>query len=278
MQLAEEINCNIDPFLKWAGGKRWLLKRGVQIAPDNYLSYIEPFLGSGAVFFSMPQDHDFILADVNSELIDCYRAVCSNWRKVQELLKEHDDKHSKDYYYYVRSRMPEIKEEIAARFIYLNRTCWNGLYRVNLAGKFNVPIGTKTQVVLDTDDFEKTSKILKGGKIFCQDFEKTINKAESGDFLFVDPPYTVKHNLNGFIKYNEKIFTWDDQVRLRDALVRAVSRGAQVTVTNANHECIHDLYSDKGFLISIDRSSVIAGSSRHRGKTSEVIIRMGWKA
>ena len=277
MQLAEKKHMTIEPFLKWAGGKRWLLKKQEQIIPDFYSRYVEPFLGSGAVFFSLPEDQQFLISDVNTELIECYLAVCNNWQEVSDLLLFHHDQHSKEYYYKVRAQTPTSQEEIAARFIYLNRTCWNGLYRVNLAGKFNVPIGTKTRVFLETDNFEQVSKRLRNGQIVCQDFAATIDQADHGDFLFVDPPYTVKHNLNGFIKYNEKIFNWDDQVRLRDALVRAVERGALVTVTNADHECIHELYQKHGSLTSINRNSVIAGSSNHRSKTSEAIIRMGWE-
>ncbi|MCP4319948.1 MAG: hypothetical protein GY789_29200 [Hyphomicrobiales bacterium] len=112
-------------------------------------------------------------------------------------------------------------------------TCWNGLYRVNRKNEFNVPIGTKTNVVLANDDFHGTSRALLGADILCQDFEATLDGTGPNDFVFVDPPYTVKHNFNGFLKYNDKIFSWSDQLRLRDVVLRAVRRGAFVLVTNA---------------------------------------------
>src|SRR5699024_9439870 len=113
----------------------------------------------------------------------------------------------------------------AARFIYLNRTCWNGLYRVNKQGKFNVPIGTKVNVRLESDNFMLTSDILKKVDLLISDFENIVDGALEDDFVFADPPYTVAHNNNGFIKYNEKLFSWSDQVRLRDAIIRARERG-----------------------------------------------------
>lgn len=167
-------------------------------------------------------------------------------------------------------RTPESR---AAQFIYLNRTCWNGLYRVNLEGKFNVPIGTKQNVILETDDFEATSRLLVGAELVCGDFEKVISRAGENDFVFVDPPYTVKHNYNGFIKYNESIFSWDDQVRLRDSVKTASNRGAKVLVTNACHESIRDIYEDIGELIVLDRASVIAGKSTARGRYEEMVIK-----
>jgi DNA adenine methylase len=161
----------------------------------------------------------------------------------------------------------------AARFIYLNRTCWNGLYRVNKKGEFNVPIGTKSSVILEGDDFELVSKALKSATITTCDFETTIDKAGRGDFIFIDPPYTVKHNLNGFIKYNENIFSWQDQVRLKKSISDAVEKGAFVLVTNANHKSIKELYKGSGEMIALNRASVIAGKSEARGTYSELAIK-----
>jgi len=205
MRLTSKNNGVLEPFLKWAGGKRWLVKKGKNIIPPHYERYIEPFLGGAAIFFSLPES-PYIIADSNLELINCYKAIKSNHKEVEKILRLHQRRHCNDYYYQMREYQPRKQCTRAARFIYLNRTCWNGLYRVNLKGEFNVPKGTKNNVLLETDKFEKIAAKLKKGSIMCQDFEKTLAVAGEGDFVFIDPPYTVKHNLNGFLKYNEKIF------------------------------------------------------------------------
>lgn len=260
------------PFLKWAGGKRWLVHSRPDLLKRQQERYIEPFLGSGAVYFHL-RPHRGVLSDANADLIAAYQAIKQDWRKVQSALAGYAETHSTERYYIVRDQRSADMYAEAARFIYLNRTCWNGLYRVNRNGKFNVPIGTKTSVILPTDDFERIAELLKTAQLVHQDFETAIDMSSEDDFLFVDPPYTVKHNLNGFVKYNEKIFSWDDQVRLRDALVRADARGARVLMTNADHESIRDLYQDLFWVESAERQSVLAGSGGTRGRVTELLIR-----
>src|SRR5690606_5668549 len=154
-------------------GKRWLTAAHSEIFPQNFKKYIEPFLGSGAVFFSlMPQKA--IIADINRDLIDCYTAIRDDWKSVQDKLQEHHEKHNKEYYYKIRQEKPDTLPERSARFIYLNRTCWNALYRVNSRGEFNVPVGTKNKVVLDSDDFQQISNILHRATIENLDFEDVI--------------------------------------------------------------------------------------------------------
>jgi DNA adenine methylase len=269
-------NDKIDPFLKWAGGKRWLIKNDRPIKPSKFNRYLEPFIGGGAVFFSLPHI-PHVISDLNAELINCYLSIRDNWQNVQKLLERHQRNHSDEYYYKIRKSQPRSEVIKAARLIYLNRTCWNGLYRVNLAGKFNVPRGTKNKVLLSTDNFESVSQKLGNGLILCQDFEATINMANEGDFVFVDPPYTVAHNLNAFVKYNEKIFSWGDQVRLKDSILRAVSRGAMITLTNADHKSVRKLYDGTCSIEQVSRYSVIAGKSRYRGKANELLMRFGWE-
>ncbi len=263
---------SLPPFLKWAGGKRWLSDRIVELAQPLSGKYIEPFLGSGAVFFALRPSHA-ILSDANFELINAYQAVRDNPGKIAQLLREHQHLHSKNYYYQMRNYKPRCEFRMAARFIYLNRTCWNGLYRVNLNGEFNVPIGTKSTVIMPTDNWPAMSNLLKPAKLVCGDFENSIESAEKGDLVFADPPYTVKHNLNGFIKYNDSLFSWSDQIRLRDALLRARRRGASVIVTNAHHASIRALYQRHFLLEPVTRASVLAGSSVHRGRYQELLIR-----
>jgi DNA adenine methylase len=251
------------------------MKRQARITPPSFNRYIEPFLGGGAMFFSLPKC-PYIISDINPELINCYQAIKTDYRSIEKHLYLHQKKHCDGYYYRIRESRPECPIAQAARFMYLNRTCWNGLYRVNQKGQFNVPKGSKNDVILSTDKFDQISKRLRGGKIICQDFERTLSVAKEGDFLFIDPPYTVNHNLNGFLKYNEKIFSWDDQERLRIAIDSAVKRGAMITMTNADHESIRQLYEGMCNIETVERSSVIAGSSKFRGKTSEIVMRMGW--
>ena len=187
------------------------------------------------------------------------------------VLQKHQRNHSKEYYYRVRAQNPRTSYGRAARFIYLNRTCWNGLFRVNLSGEFNVPIGTKTKVLMETDDFQGIANLLKHASLRCEDFETIINQTRGGDFLFVDPPYTVKHNFNGFIKYNENLFSWQDQIRLKDCVEEARERGVTVLITNADHNSVRSLY--KGWKIAkAKRSSIIASSSSRRVQVAELLI------
>lgn len=267
------LNSEIEllPFLKWAGGKRWLAPHLAELAPKSYKRFMEPFLGSGAAFFAL-QPASAILSDLNEDLINCYVTIRDDWQAVYELLERHDEQHNEQHYYRVRNMRPRSAPQRAARFIYLNRTCWNGLYRVNLDGQFNVPIGTKEAVVLDSDDFEATAHALQAAKVTCCDFEQALDCASSDDFVFVDPPYTVRHNYNGFIKYNEKLFSWDDQRRLHDAAARAAARGAKVLITNANHPSVRELYSDFPRLSSLSRKSILAADSEHRSTVSELLI------
>jgi DNA adenine methylase len=135
-----------------------------------------------------------------------------------------------------------------------------------------VPIGTKEDVVLGTDNFEAVANLLKRSEINCADFEVAVNRANNGDLLFVDPPYTVKHDNNGFIKYNEKLFSWDDQVRLSEALIRAKSRGAKVILTNANHQSLRMLYKKHFTVVAVQRQSILSGKSEFRGEVRELLI------
>lgn len=262
----------IVPFLKWAGGKRWLVARHPHVFPTEFNRYIEPFLGSGAVFFHLKPKYG-ILADKNAALIDTYKAIKTDWKKIQSVLRQHNLRHDHNYYYEERDRRRRTIHTKAAQFIYLNRTCWNGLYRVNLNGEFNVPIGTKNAVCLPTDSFEEISKTLQKMSLRTSDFKVIIDSAEKGDFVFVDPPYTVKHNMNGFVKYNEHIFSWQDQIRLHNALVCASDRGVLISMTNADHESVRDLYWAFGTMEPLSRNSVLAGKASARSPTTELLIK-----
>jgi len=263
----------VVPFLKWAGGKRWLIRNhSVFFDIPNRCRYVEPFLGSGAVFFSL-LPKQAMLNDLNRELITTYTAIRDEWKMVARALADHNRKHSHEYYYHIRGSIPKDSVALAARFIYLNRTCFNGIYRVNRRGEFNVPLGTKTSVVLDTDDFEGVASSLSEVVLRSDDFQLVIDDCGRGDFIFADPPYTVKHNNNGFVKYNERLFSWSDQERLSASLRRAAKRGASVVVSNADHSSIRDLYSGCDIL-TLSRHSVMASEAARRRITSEILVRL----
>jgi len=250
-----------------------LIGHDQNLFPATFNRLIEPFAGGAAVFFCLAPTRAW-LNDVNVDLIDTYRAIAGDWRAVVRLLNMYQRNHSEEFYYKARDSKPRSLAGRAAKFIYLNRTCFNGLYRVNLNGDFNVPIGTKSSVLLPEDDFAEAGLRLSKARLTTWDFERVINQALEGDFVFADPPYTVRHNLNGFIKYNEKLFSWADQERLHDALVRASERGAHVVMSNADHASIRELYADSQEMHSVTRQSVMAASSEKRKVTTELLVRI----
>lgn len=271
MQLEPSSPEPITPFLKWVGGKRWLAPIIQKQIGHISGRYIEPFLGSGAIFFHL-RPQEALLNDANTDLINAYQAIQLDYRLVVKHLALHQRLHSSNYYYKIREYSPRCLFRRAARFIYLNRTCWNGLYRVNLNGVFNVPIGTKSSVLLPGDNWEQVAGSLQCAQLVSGDFEHVIDQAERGDLVFADPPYTVKHNYNGFVKYNESLFSWSDQERLSLALWRAKKRGATVIATNANHDSVRALYKGKFKLSIMERNSVLSGDPKFRGKFQELFI------
>jgi DNA adenine methylase len=264
------------PFLKWPGGKRWFVCNHTGFMPETFNTYIEPFLGAGSVYFYL-QPERALLGDFNADLVNTYRAIKDDWETVHNSLKYRQRRHRENadrYYYWLRERAPSDPSQRASRLIYLNRTCFNGIYRVNRQGQFNVPRGTKDSVVFETDNFEAMSRLLQGAELIAGDFETLVDRAQAGDFVFCDPPYTVRHNYNGFRKYNEVIFSWADQERLAACLLRASRRGVKVLCTNANHQSVRDLYTDDAFnLESVSRYSSISASNTSRRSFEELIIR-----
>ena len=202
----------------------------------------------------------------------CYEAIKKNWGKVFKHLQNHKRNHSKDYYYDLRSSIPPSISSRAARLIYLNRTCFNGIYRVNRNGVFNVPKGARDSVILNTDNFEAISCALQNAELIVCDFEESVNRAKCADLVFADPPYTVRHNNNAFVKYNEKLFSWEDQVRLSKCLKKAASRGVKIIATNAYHPSVIELYQGAFELSPITRKSHISADRRYRGSYKELLI------
>lgn len=263
----------MTPFLKWPGGKRWFVARHAGLLPATFGRYVEPFLGGGSVFFHLRPTRA-VLADANAELIAVYKAVAWRRRRLEALLNDHQANHGERYYYRVRDAVPADLVARAARTLYLNRTCFNGIYRVNRAGEFNVPKGGKTAVLLDTDDFRAAARLLRRAVLTVSDFKPVIDAAGAGDLVFADPPYTVRHNNNGFVKYNETLFSWADQERLAATLARAAARGVKIVLTNADHHEVRDLYPQPCFHQTVlERYSSISSDSSSRGTYCELVIR-----
>ena len=195
-----------DTFLKWAGGKNWFVNNENERFPNEFNRYIEPFLGSGAIFFHS-QPLNAILSDINQELINTYISVRDEVGLVYENLKRHQRNNNRAYYYRMRATKTRTTATSAARMIYLNKACFNGIYRVNKKGEFNVPFGTDRDIIFDRDSLDRSSYKLQNADILCQDFQRTIEMAEEYDFLFCDPPYAVVNEDNRFVSYTADIFS-----------------------------------------------------------------------
>jgi DNA adenine methylase len=262
----------LTPFLKWPGGKRWFITKYKEKFPTSYNQYIEPFVGGGSVFFSL-QPINTIISDVNSELINVYIVMRDTPDELANILQYHQKHHCEDYYYKIRAYKPREKIKKAGRFLYLNRTCYNGMYRVNQKGVFNVPIGTKNNCIYDIELFPEYARSLKNAEIHASDFGPILQRASRNDLVFVDPPYTIAHNQNSFIKYNERLFSWEDQERLLDELCNARNKGAIIFATNANYNSLREMYVKKGFFVkTVERYSSISGKTDKRGTQEELLI------
>lgn len=257
------------PLLKWAGGKRRLLSHITGLAPTRFATYYEPFLGGGALFFALaPQNA--LLSDVNSDLILMYTQVRDNLDEVLTRLRRMPN--SEADYYRVRASSPRHPAVRAARLIYLCTLSFNGIYRQNLRGEFNVPYGYKTHVEpCDVEKLAQISEILQGREIIEADFENAVETAGRGDFAYFDPPYTVAHENNGFVKYNAKIFSWSDQERLASLALRLKRRGCSVLISNADHPSIRSLYR-RFDVYPISRHSVMSASSEFRRPVNECLF------
>jgi DNA adenine methylase len=258
------------PVLKWTGGKRWLTPRLVEmISLTPAARYFEPFCGGAALFFRLAP-RQAILSDTNEDLINCYEQIRDDPEGVITALRRH--KNSKCDYYAIRDMRPRGGRARAARIIYLTTLAFNGIYRVNLKGEFNVPYGNKKQVQpCDAERIRAASKRLRRARIFVGDFEDIAADAVAGDLLYFDPPYTVLHGNNGFLKYNEKILQWEDQLRLACVAEAAAERGCKVIVSNADHSSVCSLY--RHFRRErVHRASVMAASSEHRRNVTEFIF------
>lgn len=262
------------PFLKWAGGKGRLIPQYRQFLPPSgsFKTYYEPFLGGGAIFFHL-LPHSAYLMDINPELVNVYQQVRDNVERVIELLERHKTRHCKAYYYEVRSRLTGNPIERAARLIYLNRTCFNGLYRENSQGHFNVPMGSyKNPQICHKELLRAVSFALKNTCIEERSFETLVDRViKPSDFVYFDPPYYPLSATSKFTSYNRDAFTEDDHIRLRDVFATLAHRGVPVMLSNSDCPFVRELYD--GFNIhTVSAIRAINVNTQRRGKITEVLV------
>jgi DNA adenine methylase len=265
------------PFVKWAGGKRCIINQLRENLPEDFNDYYEPFVGGGALFFEIHKQLDrAYLSDTNFDLIITYRMIQKKPEELIELLKVHQKNHSKDYYYQIRD-LRDQKEpiEIASRFIYLNKTCYNGVSRDNNKGHFTVPLGRYTTPNIDqADNILACSEALSCAELVCTEFD-TI-KPNRNDFVYFDPPYhpTDEASFTSFTKYTKLDFTEKDQGRLRDFAVRLQKAGVLVLLSNSNALFIRDLYNVKPFItLTVHAPRFVNCKADRRDPVEEALIR-----
>jgi DNA adenine methylase len=262
----------VKPFLKWPGGKRWLIPYIYNILQERTFDrYYEPFLGGGAVFFSL-HPKTAVLSDINPDLVNTYHQVKERPLELIEKLKKIQV--DKEMYLILREASLTNPVDQAVRFLYLNRTAFGGMYRLDREGHFNVPFGggQRTPEPLWRESLLITaSELLEDAVITTADFEEVLEKAGIGDLVYCDPTYTVSHNNNGFIRYNERNFSWNDQIRLARVCKDARTRGAIVLVSNAFHQEITKLYSNAEVHI-LERKSLLCPNSSKRQTVQEYLF------
>jgi len=262
-----------QPFLKWAGGKRSLLPEILPRLPGQFNTYFEPFLGGGAVFFALSEKIDqAILSDENLELILTYRVIQKEPEVLISKLRVHAEHHSKEYFYEVRKQELQDPIDIAARLIYLNKTCYNGLYRVNKSGSFNTPFGDYTNPNITQEENILACHIaLQKTTILLSDFE-SIPRPQKGDLVYFDPPY---HQLEetSFVDYTKNTFTERDQIRLRDFAIELTKKGVFVMLSNSRTNFIEEIYKEKYFTKHIVLAPRFINSDpKNREKVEEFLI------
>ena len=270
------------PFVKWAGGKRQLMSELEKNFPTKFGTYLEPFLGGGAVMFDLlTKEHNLKcnVSDLNSDLVLSYVTIRDRLEKLIESLENHSKNYHKDstgYYYEVRNQEPKNQIEKVSRLLFLNKTCFNGLYRVNSKGKFNVPLGRYTNPnIVNKENLQAVSKTLQSGKIkiSCRDFSSIIKDAKKGDFVYFDPPYQPVSDTANFTSYTHRDFTEDDLERLADLANQLNSKGCSVMLSNSNSKTVKKLFSSGWKIKEIKANRAINSNSQKRTGHKEIIIK-----
>ena len=275
------------PFLKWAGGKTQLLPQLRVAAPRRIDTYYEPFLGGGALFFALQAEQRFkraVLSDSNAELINAYQQVRDRIDDLTAALAVHRRKYieaaaadRKAYYYRIRAKRPTCPVGRAARLIFLNKTCFNGLYRVNGSGRFNVPHGRYANpAICDEDGLRAASQALQGVELLNADFAEAVETAGPGDFVYCDPPYVPLSQTASFTAYTAADFGPAEQSRLAATAEALRARGAALLLSNSGHPDVAQLYQDGGFqLETVEAARAINSNGAARGAVAEYLIHAG---
>lgn len=263
------------PILKWAGGKSGLLPQLVEYFPNRFSRYIEPFFGGGAIFFALDDAIPALVNDVNSELTECYEVVRDFPEELMAQLNELSESYSESFYYELRSLQPDSKVQRAARTIFLNKTGFNGLYRQNSQGKFNVPFGKRLKCpkLFEKENMLRISSKLRKVTFQNSDFELALAQAGSGDFVYCDPPYEPLSLTSSFNTYCGDGFDFEEQRRLKQAAEDAHSRGATVAISNSSSPRILELYSQHQ-VNRVLAKRAINSKGAGRGSVEELLIVM----
>lgn len=272
-------NSSVAPFVKWAGGKRQLIPQIRERMPKKYANYYEPFVGGGAVIFDL-LPANALINDINKALINTYRQICDtpeNFIEAVDKLDKEMPEDGKEYYYSLRERYndklmkSEYDLELASLFVFINKHCFNGLYRVNGKGLFNVPYNNSRRTSIDEEIIMKTSKYLKGVTIIDGDFEEACKNAKKGDFVFLDSPYAPL-NPTSFESYTKEGFDVESHKRLSKLYDDLTDRGCYCMLTNHNTQLINDLYGNKGYKIEVVSVKRMINSDASNRVGKEVII------
>ena len=271
------------PFVKWAGGKRQLIPILNENLPKTFGTYYEPFIGGGALLFHMLTERDgqkCSISDLNSDLVLAYTTIRDRIDDLISSLKSHEKnyrKDSKSYYYSVRESNPRSEIEKTSRLLFLNRTCFNGLYRVNSKGKFNVPLGRYTNPnIVNEDNLRSVSAILQASKVSikCRDFEAVLRDVKKGDLVYFDPPYQPVSDTANFTSYTNKDFTDSDLERLADLCNKLDSKGCKVLLSNSDSKQVSDMFSTKSWKVNkIQANRSINSNSKKRTGHFELLIK-----
>lgn len=273
-----ELSKKAEPFLKWAGGKSQLLEQYKEFIPRDFNNYIEPFVGGGAVYFHLLNSGYFtdgkkiVLIDSNDELINCYQVIKENVERLISMLLNSKFQNRKDIYYKIRDENPQDQIERAARTIYLNKTCFNGLYRVNSKGKFNVPFGRyKNPLLCDSKNLKAVNEALKKVEILYNDFEISIEFVYKDDFIYLDPPYQPISKTANFTSYTRNSFGQNEQIRLHEFYKTLDSMKCNVMLSNSDTPFIRELYKDYRIEVVSARRAINC-KAEGRGKINELVI------
>lgn len=271
------------PFVKWAGGKRQLIPILNDNLPKSMGTYYEPFLGGGALLFHILSERNGQkcgVSDLNSDLVLTYTTIRDKANDLIHSLKNHSknyQKDSKSYYYAIRESNPRSAVEKTSRLLFLNRTCFNGLYRVNSKGKFNVPLGKYTNPnIVNEENIRSVSHVLQSSKVSikCRDFESVLNDAKKGDLVYFDPPYQPVSDTANFTSYTHKSFTITDLKRLANLCLDLDSKGCKVLLSNSDSQEVAEMFTDKQWKIKkIEANRSINSNSKKRTGHFELLIK-----